>query len=394
MKIKNNYKNTINAVAAAHSQTQNQSETDPRPKIENKIPSSRGEGQGEGDARAIQNQKSKIKNGEPPCRDSLARMKSIHEYLAANKYPNTSTLKADLEISIRTLKRDIDYMRDYLQLPIDFDKHRNGYFYSQPVTNLFGAPNLTSAERLHLLLAHQALSQYPGTGLDAPMLRAVEKLMPPQPNPKSSSSQNRKSAFGDRQCLRFRPFAPEDCDVALFKLVTEAVTDSRPVKFTYRKPGEKLSSPRHVHPYTVICGDNRWYLIGWDIDRAAMRQFALSRISKQKLLTGHFTKRDDFDIDDYLRGSFSVLSGTGDYHVTIDFDPWSTDMLRGRIWHQSQQITENPDGSSRVTLHLTALEEVERWLLSWGTHATVLGPRSLTEKIRNTASALAKQYGG
>jgi hypothetical protein len=61
-----------------------------------------------------------------------------------------------------------------------------------------------------------------------------------------------------------------------------------------------------------------------------------------------------------------VMSGRGDYEVVIEFDAWATDQLRGRLWHSSQQVTELPGGGSRLRMRLSGLEEVERWVLSWG----------------------------
>ena len=67
-------------------------------------------------------------------------------------------------------------------------------------------------------------------------------------------------------------------------------------------------------------------------------------------------------------------------------------MVRGRQWHASQQVTDLPDGRSRMTMRLTGLEEVERWVLSWGTHATVIGPPALADRVRSIAAALAQRY--
>jgi predicted DNA-binding transcriptional regulator YafY len=69
-------------------------------------------------------------------------------------------------------------------------------------------------------------------------------------------------------------------------------------------------------------------------------------------------------------------------------------MLLGRMWHHSQKITPLPGGGCRLTMRLSALEEVERWVLSWGTHATVLQPVELANRIGNIARQLDKRYPG
>ena len=68
-------------------------------------------------------------------------------------------------------------------------------------------------------------------------------------------------------------------------------------------------------------------------------------------------------------------------------------ITRGRRWHGSQELTELPGGEVRLRLRLNSLEEAERWVLSWGTHATVVRPKRLATRIREVAAELAQRYG-
>ena len=64
-------------------------------------------------------------------RPPLARMMKIYELLQEGKYPNCSTLAAELEVSPKTVLRDIDFVRDRRELPIDYDAHRHGYYFNR-----------------------------------------------------------------------------------------------------------------------------------------------------------------------------------------------------------------------------------------------------------------------
>ena len=79
------------------------------------------------------------------------------------------------------------------------------------------------------------------------------------------------------------------------------------------------------------------------------------------------------DPDKYLAGSFTVMKGDEEHEVEIEFDAWGTDLVRGRQWHSSQVLSERPGGGARLTMRLNSLEEIERWILSWGVHARVIG---------------------
>jgi len=80
--------------------------------------------------------------------------------------------------------------------------------------------------------------------------------------------------------------------------------------------------------------------------------------------------------------------------VVIQFDSWGSDLVRGRKWHESQEFTELPGGGSELRMRLSGLEEIERAVLSWGTHATVVKPKALAERVRKTAEEVAKKYQG
>ncbi len=101
-----------------------------------------------------------------------------------------------------------------------------------------------------------------------------------------------------------------------------------------------------------------------------------------------------FDVDTHLRDSFGVFKGDpeGDYEVVVDFDAWAADEIRGRKWHQSQDVTELPKGAMRLRLRLNNLEEVERWLLSFGAHATVDRPRALRERLAKVGQEYLGRY--
>ena len=67
--------------------------------------------------------------------------------------------------------------------------------------------------------------------------------------------------------------------------------------------------------------------------------------------------------------------------------------LRSRRWHWSQGIDELPEGQIRLRMRLNNLEEVERWVLSWGPHAEVLAPAAFREALAARLREAAGRYG-
>lgn len=194
------------------------------------------------------------------------------------------------------------------------------------------------------------------------------------------------------QALSFRPLGPEDTDLELFRRLNAALRERRVMRFKYRNLGTTAMRVRRVEPYHVACVDNRWYLFGYDRGRKAMRTFALSRMHRPEVTENRFVRPAQFNPDEYLRGSFGVFKGEDDFEVVIEFDAWAVDLLEGRRWHPSQEVIEFPKGGLRMSLRLNNLEEVERWVLGWGVHATVIRPLMLAERIRKTARDLGARY--
>src|SRR5437763_14910464 len=72
--------------------------------------------------------------GLPLSRPPLERMVKIHQAIQSGKFPNASTLARELEVSTKSIHRDIEFMRDRLELPIEYDGSRFGYAYTEEVS--------------------------------------------------------------------------------------------------------------------------------------------------------------------------------------------------------------------------------------------------------------------
>jgi len=319
-------------------------------------------------------------------REPTERMLHIHQIVAGERFPNVRTLAAELGTSTKTIKRDFQYMRDHFDLPFAYDRRRHGFYYSRPVNDFPGTPSVTEAEMFALLVAHKAIAQYRGTPFHQPLQRAFQKFT-------GQLDRNERYTLEHlHQALSFRPLAPEDTDLQTFETISRSLATQRTLTFHYRKPGERHARVRSVRPYHLTCSDNRWYVLAHDTDCGEVRTFALGRITAPALTSDTFSVPASFDPTKYLGASFSVMKGDGDYEVVIEFDAWATDLMRGRQWHPTQTVQELPCGGSQMKLRLSGLEEIERWILSWGTHANVLRPAPLATRIHQIALHLAKRY--
>jgi proteasome accessory factor B len=333
----------------------------------------------------IRNPKSKGKT--PPNsvkRGAFDRMKKIFGLLQDGKYPNCTSIATEFEISLKTAARDVEFMRERWNLPIGYDDKRYGFFFTEKVERL---PWVPVTELFAVCISQKVLELYHGMPFQKPLELAFAKITRSLDDEERYMLENLDLAFS------FRPFAPEDPDLRVLELLTRAVAERRGLKFWYRKPGAKRSEVRNVDPYHVMEYEGRLYLLAHDPARGAVRTFVLGRMSQPALTGGRFSRPKDFDPKKEFSTSLGVMKGKGDYQVVIEMDAWLTDILRGRRLHPSQVVEEMPGGGSHLRMRLSGLEEIEQHVLSWGTHAHVVGPQELRERVGKVVTELVKRYG-
>lgn len=318
-------------------------------------------------------------------RPPLERMLKIHDELRRGALVNCTKLMKALEVSRKTVVRDIAFMRDRLDLPIEFDPLIQAYRYTQPV-NAFPTVNVTEGELLALLVAQRALEQYRGTPFHRQLEIAFGKL---------AGGLRDRISFSPADELRtvsFKNIGLGKTDLAVFNALSGAVLRQEEVTFDYRKPGDAKPTSRRVQPYHLANRENLWYLVGFDLERGALRTFALPRIAAVTNTKTAFTRPADFSPEKFFANALGVLGGGGNYRVVIRFAPSVADRIREREWHESQELRELPGGALELQLRLGALSEVEQWVLGWGAAAEVLAPAELRTSLHRTATALAKTY--
>ena len=318
-------------------------------------------------------------------RPPLERMLRIHEELRRGALTNCSKLAKALEVSTKTINRDIAFMRDRMDLPIEFDSRIQAYRYTHPV-GAFPTVQVTEGELLALLVARRALEQYRGTSFHRQLEVAFEKL--------AAGLKDRItfSPVDELRAVSFKNIGLGRADLTVFNPLSRAILEQVAVRFDYRKPGDPRASRRHVQPYHLANRENLWYLVGYDTERSAMRTFALPRLTRVEVTKERFARPEDFSPERFFSNALGVLGGEQAYVVTVRFSPAVADRVREREWHESQTITERPDGGIELTLKLGALPEVERWILGWGSEAEVLEPPELRARIKRTVEALRARY--
>lgn len=325
--------------------------------------------------------------GNPQVRPPLDRMLRIHSALQSGRQPNARELAAEIEVSTKTIHRDIAFMRDRMGLPIGFDPVRNGYRYTEEV-GAFPSLQISEGELFALLVAEKALQQYRGTPFEQRLVTALRKLERALPDTVSLN-------LGDwDHAISFRTTAEPILDAPVLEALADAIQHRRQLELTYRKPGARAAESRIVDPYHLANVNGDWYLFAFDQLRQAIRTFAPARVQSAKPTGRTFAKPARFVLERQLRDSFGVHSREGDFTVVLRFDAAVADYIREKRWHPSQALEERAGGGVEMRLHLGSLVEIERWVLGWGGYAQVVEPAELREAVRRAAKRILARVDG
>lgn len=314
----------------------------------------------------------------------MVRVYHIHEAVAEGRLPNCSSLARELEVTAKTIQRDVNFMREELKLPLVYDEQLHGYSYTQDVSD-FPVFMMRAEDLAGLFLTRMALDSVRGTEL-YDSLRGVFARMT-----QGLEEEVRFSWSDAGQAFSRKVAGVTRNDLKLFGNLADAVMKRKEVTFSYRKLGDTTAVTRRVQPYHLGEVENCWYLIAHDLERDALRTFALPRMTRLKVLNTDFVKARDFNGEDYLGQSFGVWSaakGEALQTVKVELRDYAAGLAQERRWHPSQTVKVLNDAGTRVevSFEVGRFEDLLRWVLSWGSKARVLAPpefkKRVTEEVR------------
>ncbi len=310
----------------------------------------------------------------------------IHERLGHEGRITAESVAREFEVDVRTIKRDIEFMRDRLGVSIVWDRRERSYYctHHHPLLPLL---RIDADEALALALASKTFAAWRGSPLGQALTAALEKIAPILGGAVSLPVDALKD-------LLFAPNDPAaDAEHRYFAALLEAIHRGREMRLVYQKPkANSAPETRIVQPLHLAYLDYRWMLVAHDLSRNARRNFLLARIQELRATGGGFTPPSRKELARSLEGALGRFVGEKEHEVRLLVDREIAPYFRERPWHSSQQILERADGSIAVSFRLNHLTDVERRILSCGGHIEVLAPSELRRRIRAAATAMLARY--
>ncbi|HET7015085.1 MAG TPA: YafY family protein [Streptosporangiaceae bacterium] len=310
--------------------------------------------------------------------ETSARLLRLLALLQSRPQWPGSELAARLEVTPRTLRRDIQRLRD-----LDYPVHSlpgvaGGYQLGSGAA--LPPLQLDDDEAVAVVLSLRSSASHMLTGLAEASLSALTKLdqvLPARLNQRLSALRHATVALD----------GPEPViDPALLTLLAAACRAHQRVRLNYTDRGG-AATQRQIEPYRLVSGGYRWYLMAFDTDRADWRTFRVDRISEPELAGGRFVPREAPDPASFVGTAVTVAPYQYQAEVLVHA-PASA--LAGRISPTSGMLTPVGEDRSLLRIGANSLDAMAFHLLALGTEFTVIKPPELVGHLRHLAGRLLR----
>ncbi|MFC7534781.1 helix-turn-helix transcriptional regulator [Actinoplanes sp. GCM10030250] len=316
-----------------------------------------------------------------------ARLLALLSLLQARRdWPGT-LLAERLEISLRTVRRDVDRLRE-LGYPIAAVKGPDGGYRLSAGAEL--PPLLFDDEQaVALTIALQIAATTPGSGLAEAAARALNTVRQVLP----SRLRHRVDAL--RVTAVEQPTTQPDTPVGGDVLLTlsSAVQAHEVLRFDYGsepRRAEQHSEPRRAEPHHVVTWGGRWYLVAWDLDRDDWRVFRADRMTPRTPNGPRFTPRQlpGGDVATYITGRFrGSADGSWPCQGTVILDrPAATIALYTR----DGVVEELGPDRCRLTLGSWSWPSLAATVARFDADIEVIGPDEFTDAFAHLARRFAR----
>ncbi len=311
--------------------------------------------------------------------DSLLQFKGvvpIEEFLAV------------LEVSRATFTRDIEYMRDRLNAPIQWSKADGGYSYisgkntrQQPLPGLW----FNSEEAYALLMMQSLLSQIQ-PGLLGPHIAPLKARL------RAVIESGKHPAEDVESRIRLLNVAARPVPDKYFELVAGALLGGQRLQIRYHGRAKGDVTEREVSPQLLIFHRGNWYLGAWCHKQEAMRSFSMDAIEAATTINKKNKAISKKELNGFVGQGYGIFAGTEVQWAKLRFSKERARWVGQELWHPQQRLTHGPDGGVILEVPFTDTRELAMDILRHGRHVEVLEPSELKKAVMDDLKSAIAQY--
>ncbi len=287
-----------------------------------------------------------------------------------------------LEVSARTLRRDIDRLRE-LGYPVEAQRGLDGGYQLAAGASM---PPLVldDEEAVALGVGLQAAIQGGGVaGIEESSVRALAKIVQVMPSP----LRQRVSSIAAMTVAAPWSSATSNVDPGDLTSIAQACRDTERLEFAYTA-GDGAGSDRRVEPHRLVLLGRRWYLVAWDMDRSDWRTFRLDRLTMPRPTGAQFLPRDlpADDAAEFVRKGIDNLPTRHNVEALVHAD---ASVVRSRLgpWATIEEID---DAQCRLRMTSESLDLVLATLGRTGAEFELLSPPAAIDYAREWAERMSR----
>lgn len=310
--------------------------------------------------------------------DRTERFYHIDRLLNERRVVPVQVFLEELEVSLATFKRDLEYLRERFNAPIVWDRDAGGYRFDAPSYGpRYELPGLwfNSSEVIALLTMQQLLRNLePGLLAEhvEPLLARLQTIL----------GEGNVTVGDIEKRIRFHRQAARVHDGKHFTLVATAVLQRKRLVIDHYVKSRDETITREVSPQRLTFYREAWYLDAWCHLRNELRSFALDAMKKVTLSKEPAKEVSDKEIARVLDGGYGIFSGKDIQWAELEFTAEQARWVSRETWHQRQQGHFEPDGSYRLKVPFSNPTELTMDILRHVPAVKVISPIELREQIR------------
>ncbi|MFD3485505.1 helix-turn-helix transcriptional regulator [Streptomyces sp. NPDC058665] len=241
-----------------------------------------------------------------------ARLLSMLSLLQARRDWPGALLAERLDVSPRTVRRDVDRLRE-LGYPVVASKGPEGGYRLDAGTEL--PPLLFDDEQAVALAVALQIAATTGAGIEEAAARALHTVRQVMPARLRHRIDTLQVTAVEPPAARANPQA----DSGVLMALSAAVHAREELRFDYTRAGDTgdagdadVPPPRRTQPHHLVTWGGRWYLVAWDLDREDWRTFRADRISPRTPTGPRFTRRElpGGDVTAFVTSRFQGIYGS------------------------------------------------------------------------------------
>ncbi len=295
----------------------------------------------------------------------------------------------ELGVSRATFKRDLEYMRDRLNAPIEWDREARGYRFAEQANGEPGyeLPGLwfNDSEILALLTMERLLEEIEpgvlGTRL-GPIRQRLSRLLE---SPEHTAREVRERVRILRVASRVRR-------IRHFETVAFGLMQRRRLHIDYFVRSRSELTHRDVSPQRLVHYRDNWYLDAWCHTSAGLRSFALDAVEGATVLEGKAKDIPARQLDRVLAAGYGIFSGERVRWARLRFSSQRARWVANEEWHPQQRSSFDPHGRYLLDLPYSQAPELLMDILKFGGEVEVLAPPELRAEVARSLRAAAAIY--